>query len=125
MPMMPISSSDRQLVDSYGAGTFRVSGRRFEGSVLVFPDRTEAWPVTAFGEVTIDSLRAVIDAEPPVEVLLVGCGVRPMPLPGPLRQAMRDAGIGIDAMATDAACRTYNMLSAEARRVAAALIALP
>ena len=125
MPMTPIAPSNRQLVDSYGSGVFRVSGRLFQGSVLVFPDRTEAWPVTAFGDVTIDTLRAVIDAAPPIEVLLIGCGDRPLPLPGPLRQAMREAGIGIDAMATGAACRTYNMLSAEARRVAAALVALP
>ena len=46
------------------------------------------------------------------------------PLPGKIRESLREAGIGADAMDTGAACRTYNVLVSENRRVAAALIAL-
>jgi uncharacterized protein len=59
-----------------------------------------------------------------VEVLLLGTGTRHEFVPPSLRRRLRDAGIVIDTMDTGAACRTYNVLVAEDRRVAAALIAL-
>jgi len=57
-----------------------------------------------------------------VEVLLIGCGPRMVLLPSALRRQIREAGIGMDAMDTGAACRTYNVLISEGRRAAAALI---
>ena len=60
-----------------------------------------------------------------VEILLLGCGPRMAPVPRPLRETLRAAGIVIEAMDTGAACRTYNVLMSEGRRVAAALIAVP
>ena len=62
---------------------------------------------------------------PAVEFLVIGCGARAMLVPPALRQELRDAGLRLDAMDTGAACRTYNVLLAEDRRVAAALIPLP
>ncbi|MGH6796969.1 MAG: MTH938/NDUFAF3 family protein, partial [Roseiarcus sp.] len=59
-----------------------------------------------------------------VEILLLGCGPRMAPVPPALRQGLRVAGIVVDAMDTGAACRTYNVLLSEDRRVAAALLAL-
>ena len=73
----------------------------------------------------IDSLQAVLDSDPPVEILLIGCGARVAMLDPALKAALKERGIGCDAMDTGAACRTYNVLMAEARRVVAALIALP
>jgi len=124
MDITPDIPQDRQVIESYGEGRFRISGRAHQGSVLVFPDRTLAWPVAAMDALTMDALAEVVAARPPVEILLIGCGPKLALLPGPLRQALRAQGIGCDTMDTGAACRTYNVLLAESRRVAAALIAL-
>lgn len=118
------SPAGRQLVESYGEGRFRIAGALYEGSVLVFPERTLAWAATEVATVTPESLAAVRAAEPPVEVLLLGCGAGAVLLPAELRQAFKAHGVVIEAMATGAACRTYNLLVAENRRVAAALIAV-
>jgi uncharacterized protein len=124
MEITPEIPQDRQVIESYGEGRFRISGRAYAGSVLVFPNRTLAWPVTSMAELSMEALADVAAAEPPVEILLIGCGAKLALLPGPLRQALRGQGIGCDSMDTGAACRTYNVLLAEARHVAAALIAL-
>lgn len=114
----------RRLIDGYGGGGFRIAGETHRGAVLVLPDRVVAWPVTGVAAVTIDSLAPVIAAEPRPGILLIGCGPRAAFITPDIRQALRVAGITIDAMDTGAACRTYNVLLAEERRVAAALIAV-
>ena len=119
----PQRPAGRQSIDSYQAGWFRIAGAVHEGSVIVFPDRVVAWPVAAFAEVTAETLAEVL-AGTGVELLLIGTGAEPQPIPKALRAAAREAGIGIDAMATPAACRTYNILLSEQRAVAAALLAL-
>jgi len=124
MEITPSIPGDRQVVESYGEGRFRISGKTHAGSVLVFPDRTLSWNVAAMTDLSLENLTPIVEAAPPVEILLVGCGARLTPLPGALRAALRERGIGSDAMDTGAACRTFNVLMAESRRVAAALIAL-
>jgi uncharacterized protein len=126
MDVTPLIPAGRQMVESYGDGRFRISGRVFEGSVLVFSDRTLAWPVRDAGAVTAESLAGVAAAGQAgaVDLLLIGCGPQMAPLPGALRKALRDSGVVTEAMDTGAACRTYNVLAAEGRRVAATLIAI-
>jgi uncharacterized protein len=124
MEITPEIPGDRQVIESYGEGRFRISGTPHSGSVLVFPDRTMPWSVRSMDALSMEALDLVTAAEPPVEILLVGCGPRLALLPSPLRNALRERGIGCDAMDTGAACRTFNVLLAESRRVAAALIAL-
>jgi uncharacterized protein len=121
MDVTPLIPADRQVIDSYGASGFHVSGIGYEGAILVFPDATEPWPVRTLAEVTAASLKPVI-ARGTVQILLLGCGKRMQPVPAALRQALRQAGIVVDPMDTGAACRTYNVLLAEDRRVAAALL---
>lgn len=125
MDLSPTIPEGRQLIESYGAGRFRVSGVAHSGSILVFPEQTLAWPIGAIADLPLDSLRPVLDAAPPVEILLIGCGARMATLDPSLKSALREHGIGCDAMDTGAACRTFNVLMAESRRVAAALVALP
>jgi uncharacterized protein len=121
MDVTPLIPADRQVIDSYGAEGFHVSGAAYQGAILVFPDATQAWTVAALAEVTAESLAPVV-AHGNVQILLLGCGRRMQPVPLELRQALRRSGITIDAMDTGAACRTYNVLLAEDRRVAAALL---
>jgi uncharacterized protein len=126
MDLTPLIPAGRQIVESYGGGRFRVSGRVFEGSILVLTDQTAPWPVADAASMTIVDLAAVAAAAHAgtVDLLLVGCGARMAPLPPGLRQELRDIGVVMEPMDTGAACRTYNVLMAEGRRVAAALIAI-
>lgn len=124
MDISPRALGDRQLIQSYGEGRFRISGTVHDGGVLVFPERTLPWPVASIRGVTVDSLAEVTAAEPAVEILLLGCGSRFETIPAALKEALREAGVMIDSMDTGAACRTYNVLVSEGRRVAAALIAI-
>jgi uncharacterized protein len=120
----PLIPGDRQVIQGYGEGRFRISGTVHAGSVIVLPDRALAWPVADLAEVTLESLGAVLEAEPLVELLLLGAGPRPALVQRDLRAALRARGIVVEAMDTGAACRTYNVLLSEERHVAAALIAV-
>jgi len=123
MDLTPVIPSGRQVIEAYGTRGFRVTGTLHAGSILVFPETSMAWPVQSMAEVTVAALDPVI-ARGGVEILLLGCGPRLLRVAPELRQSLRAAGITVDAMDTGAACRTYNVLLAEERRVAAALIAL-
>lgn len=111
-----------QLVQSYGEGGFRVSGRRYQGSILVLPDKTETWPIEAMADLSLRSLTPIMEAEPAVELLIIGCGPTFALAPVTLREVLKSKKIGVETMDTGAACRTYNVLAGEGRRVAAALI---
>jgi uncharacterized protein len=124
MDVTPAIAVDRQLITRYGGGRFHVGGAVYEGSVLVFPERTELWPVSEPGQIDAAGLQAVLVQRPAVEILLLGCGVRAVPVPADARRQLSAAGITVEPMDTGAACRTYNVLLGEARRVAAALIAV-
>lgn len=122
LDITPKVPSGRQIVQAYGEGGFRVTGQAFEGSVLVFLDRTQAWS----GELTIDGLKAVIELAPAArpEILVVGCGPTFTLPPEELRAALKAHGVVLEWMDSAAACRTYNILAIEERAVAAALVAV-
>lgn len=127
MDITPAVAPDRQIIEAYGPGGFRVSGATYAGAVIVFPDATVMWSVSALADVTAESLAVVIrraGTEQAIEILLLGCGRRMMPVPPALRATCQQAGVAIDAMDTGAACRTYDVLLTEGRRVAAALLPL-
>jgi uncharacterized protein len=126
MDLTPLIPQGRQIVESYGDGRFRVSGALHEHSILVFPDSTVAWPVTDIRSLSLESLAPIVAAgeSGAVNLLLIGCGPRMAMIPAALRAALRAKGIVIEPMDTGAACRTYNVLAAEGRKVAAALIAV-
>ncbi len=126
MDVTPLIPQGRQIIDAYGEGGFRVSGQRVEGSVIVFPDRVDAWAVREASQMNAANLAPVSAAARAgsVELLLIGTGARMMQIDRSLRQELRAEGVIIETMDTGAACRTYNVLMAEGRRVAAALIAV-
>ncbi len=125
MDITPAVAPDRQIIEAYGPSGFRVSGLTYAGAVIVFPDATVSWSVASASDTTIGDLAAVrerVGTERAVELLLLGCGRRMMPVPPSLRAELRRIGVAIDAMDTGAACRTYDVLLTEGRRVAAALL---
>lgn len=120
----PLIPAGRQVIDGYGEGQFCVAGFWREGAVIVLPDRTIPWSPPAFAELTIADFHDVTGAEPAVEILLLGAGARAAMAPKSLRVDLRAAGVVVESMDSAAACRTFNILLAEGRRVAAALIPL-
>lgn len=112
-------------IDAYGGGGFRVSGERVEGSILILDDQLQPWPVASREALALDDLAQVLAAGPrAVEFLLLGIGPKAAPAPPEVRKALQAAGMGLEVMDTATACRLYNVLAAEGRRLAAALIAI-
>lgn len=124
MDVTPLIPKGHQLIESYGGGGFCVTQVQHQGSVLVFQDRTEAWAPNALEDVTQADLVPVLACDPLPEMVLVGCGKEFCLLPKTLKAVFREKGVPVEAMDTGAACRTYNILLAEGRRVVAALIAV-
>lgn len=124
MDITPAVAADRQLIHGYGDHGFTITGLRYEGSVLVFPGHTQAWPVVSMAELSLDALAPILTAEPRPAVLLLGCGKGMSVVPREIKAALREEGIVVEPMDTGAACRTYNVLLTEGRDVAAALIAV-
>jgi uncharacterized protein len=118
MDLTPLVQPGQQFIERYGPTGFRVSGIVYLGPVLVFPDRTVAWAEATISEVAL----APVVEHGGVELLLIGLGRRMAPVGPGIRTALRARGITIEAMETGAACRTYNVLLGEDRRVAAALL---
>ena len=126
MDVTPLIPADRYVIDGYGAGGIRVRGVLYSGPVLIFPDKVLPWPKgRALATLTPEDFSLVLGAEDKPEVLLLGVGAVALELPPKaVREACRAAGVVVEVMDTGAACRTYNVLLAEGRRVAA-LLALP
>ena len=128
---MPVGGSgpDRHLphpavIEAYGKGGFRFAGLSHRGSLLCLPDGIWAWPVASTADITAEALAPVLERAADLDFFILGAGSDPWPLPPALRQHFRDAHLTADAMTTGAAVRTYNVMLAEDRRVAAALIAV-
>lgn len=117
-----LDAPDRQTIAAYGDGGFRINGQHWQQPVLVQPRLTLAWPVLDLAGISLESLAPLLQAEPRVELLLIGCGAEIAPVPRDLRTALKQHGIVLEPMGTGAACRTYNLLVMEGRAVAAALI---
>ncbi|OKH89878.1 hypothetical protein LF95_08265 [Thalassospira sp. TSL5-1] len=124
MDVTPMVASGRKLVSSYGDGLFRFGNEKAVGSVLLFPGEFLSWPHQDIATVTEESFAEVISRAGQVDILLLGMGPRMQPVKTAWRNALRPHGIVIEPMDTGAACRTFNVLLSEERRVAAALIAV-
>lgn len=112
-------------IDAYGGGGFRVSGERVEGSILILDDVLRPWPVASREALSAEAIAEVLAAgSRAVEFLLLGIGPKTAPPPPDVRKALQAAGMGLEVMDTATAARLYNVLAAEGRRLAAALIAI-
>jgi uncharacterized protein len=112
------------LIDAYGNGGFRFAGMSHRGSLLCLPDGIWAWPVAAIDGLTEALLEPVFARADRLDFFLLGGGEMPWPMPASLRARFRALNLSVDAMATGPAVRTWNILLAENRRVAAGLIAV-
>ncbi len=114
----------RAPIEAYGNGGFRFADMSHRGSLLCLPSGIYGWePADPLALTAADFAKLLNEADQ-VEILLVGAGKELRPLPAALRAALKAVGIAADPMSTGAAVRTYNVLLAENRAVAAALIAV-
>jgi uncharacterized protein len=111
-------------IDAYGNGGFRFADMSHRGSLLILPSGIYGWAVGDMGELSVSSLAPVFAERPLIEFLLLGTGSTQSWPDRTLRQAFADIDLPVECMDTGAAVRTYNVLLAEARTVAAALIAV-
>lgn len=114
----------RAPIDAYGNGGFRFADMSHRGSILCLPSGIHGWAQEEGDPLSPEAFDRVIAEASGVEVLLVGTGSALRPLPRETREKLKAAGISADPMSTGAAVRTFNILLAEERAVAAALIAV-
>lgn len=113
MQLNEVSYENARPVDGYGPGFFRVGGAVIEGPVALLPNRAVSWDGTA------DAFVAVAGG---IDVIFLGTGADVANPPEDLVAALEAADIGVEIMSSPSACRTYNVLLGEGRRIAAALV---
>ncbi len=109
------------MFTGYGTGYVMVNQVRYENNLIVLPDRIiKDWDVESFGQLAPEHFDFLLSLQP--EMVLFGTGAT-LRFPHPrLTRALIESNIGVEVMDTSAACRTYNILTDEGRRVAAALL---
>jgi uncharacterized protein len=115
MQLNEIQFSDATPIDGYGPGFFRVGGQPIMGHALCTRAVAKTWG-------GYDDVQPLLDLAQQVDVLFIGTGDEISHIPTDLRNTLEQTGLGVEVMNSPAACRTYNILLSEGRRVAAALI---
>jgi uncharacterized protein len=111
------------VVQGFTARGFSINGESF-GGVLLTPERAEEWAPPPIGDLRIDDLEPLLSGDRPPEFLILGTGPSMAFPPRALVQALEARGIGLEAMDSRAAARTWGMLRGEGRHIAAALMPL-
>lgn len=114
----------RAPIDAYGNGGFRFADMSHKGSLLCLPSGIYGWDVSNPEDLSAGNFERLFKEADEIEILLVGSGLDLVPLHDGLRKKLRSVNISADPMATGAAVRTYNVLVAEGRAVAAAFLAV-
>ena len=114
----------RPAIDAYGDGGFRFADMSHRGSILLLPSGVYAWSVVDPADLVVGDFKLAFDEADKIEFLLLGCGSGMVMPDKEIRSEFVHQGVGLDTMSTGAAARTYNVLLAEQRAVAAALIAV-
>ncbi len=115
MQLNEVTFSEATPIDGYGPGFFRVGGNVMRGAALVTETGARGWG-------GLEDAQPLLDLVGDVDVVFIGTGAEIAHIPGALRSQLEDAGIGVETMSSPAACRTYNVLLSEGRRVAAAVL---
>jgi len=115
MRLNEVVYNDATPIDGYGPGFFRIGGEVFEGAVLTSAAGTVIWD----GYEDAQALTALAGE---VDVLFIGTGTEIAHIPADLRSELEAVGLGVEVMNSPSACRTYNVLLSEGRRIAAALL---
>lgn len=115
MRLNEITYTDAEPIDGYGPGFFRIGGKVYDGAILTGPTGTHRWG-------GLDDEASLVALKGAVDVLFIGMGRNIAHIPAALRQRLEAEDLGIEVMDSPAACRTYNVLLSEGRRIAVALL---
>lgn len=115
MRLNEVVYTDAKPVDGYGPGFFRIGGEVYKGALVVLPTGIAPWG-------GMGDPQTLIDAIGDIDVVFVGTGADIAHIPADLRATLEDAGLGVEAMSSPTACRTYNVVLSEGRRVGLALL---
>jgi len=118
MKMSEVHYAEAVPIEGYGPGFFRIGGEVIEGGAIIHAEGARSWG-------GYDDLAPVLALVERVDVVLLGTGETMTPLPADFREPLEAAGIGVEPMASPSACRTYNVLVSEGRRVAAVVLPVP
>jgi uncharacterized protein len=115
MRLTEITYDEAMPIEGYGPGFFRIGGTVVRGAVLISPWKAEGWG-------GLEDSATVLALAGRIDVLFVGMGAEIAHVPQAFRAEIEAAGIGVEVMNSPAACRTYNVLLSEGRRIAVALL---
>ncbi|MEE9387766.1 MAG: Mth938-like domain-containing protein [Paracoccaceae bacterium] len=115
MPEAEISYSKVTPIDGYGPGFFRIADQVINGAILVLPSKVVTWG--GYGDTG-----GIVATAPELDVMLIGTGADIAHLPPEFVTALEGGGIGVEPMASPSACRLYNILLSEGRRIGCALL---
>ncbi|MBR9842903.1 MAG: hypothetical protein GYB25_07070 [Rhodobacteraceae bacterium] len=115
MKMTEVQYPEAVPIEGYGPGFFRIGGEIIEGGAIIHAQGAQSW--AGYGDAA-----AVLVLQGAVDFILMGTGETMAPVPAAFREALEEVGIGVEPMASASACRTYNVLVAEGRRVAAVVL---
>ncbi|MCV6585133.1 MAG: Mth938-like domain-containing protein [Marinibacterium sp.] len=115
MRLNEVTYTDAEPIEGYGPGFFRIGGQVVQGPVLTGAHGTMPWG-------GYDDAETLLALAGKTDVLFVGTGAEIAHIPAALRARLEEAGLGVEIMNSPAACRTYNVLLSEGRRIALALI---
>ena len=115
MQLSEITFATGHPVDGYGPNFFRVAGEVFEGNLAILPNSCGPW--AGFADPSL-----FVDAAKDLDVVFVGTGAQIAHIPPDFLASLEGAGIGVEIMNSPTACRTYNILLSEGRRIGLALI---
>lgn len=124
MDVTPLVRKGQQIIQSYAGGTFKVSGEVYDHPLIVTPDAAHTWAISQNhpDHMTLADFEDVLALSHSCDVFLFGTGKTLIFLPLELKKTLKVQGLHLEMMDTGAACRTYNVLMAEGRRVAALLL---
>ncbi|MGI9388793.1 MAG: Mth938-like domain-containing protein [Boseongicola sp.] len=115
MRLNEVEFTEALPVEGYGPGFFRLGGRVYEAPLVVLPTGVDVWS-------GLEDTEPLIESANSIDLLIVGTGAEIENIPAAFRETLENAGIGVENMASPQACRTYNVLLGEGRRVALAVL---
>ena len=117
MRLNEVTYTNALPVDGYGPGYFRIGGKAQDAPLAILTGGVTPWG-------GLEDAETLLKGAAQVDVLLIGTGPEVAHIPAGLRTALEGAGLGVEIMASAQACRTYNVLLGEGRRVALAVLPL-
>lgn len=125
MDMTPLICRDQKVIQSYRSGTLKISGVVYDHPVFVCPNEVLPWDIgedIGAEDLLSEHFEIVLKRSDEIDVVLLGCGKTMVPMLPDQDGVLKAAGLSLDIMDTGAACRTYNVLMAEGRRVVCLLL---